>query len=194
VSGTLIEAWASIKSFRRKDGSDDDAQGPGRNAERNFHTRSSQPTTRNRARLILKHLSIRRTTDSPARFCCIGHALMKTHNGLGVAGGITQASGTTERETALACWIGVRRRQGLWRAAARGGFARTVGHPHIAIDGHLSKGDKPRGTAMDWRTTRHPRLCDQPRLPEEHRRGVRVGQGPRSMRSSPSHEPRWQFA
>ena len=37
VDGTLIEAWASIKSFRKKDGGDDDRQGPGRNAERNFH-------------------------------------------------------------------------------------------------------------------------------------------------------------
>src|SRR5271165_2291528 len=37
VDGTLIEAWASIKSFRRKDGSDHDDGGPGRNAERNFH-------------------------------------------------------------------------------------------------------------------------------------------------------------
>jgi hypothetical protein len=33
VDGTLIEAWASIKSFRRKDGNDNDADGPGRNAE-----------------------------------------------------------------------------------------------------------------------------------------------------------------
>src|SRR5918912_216171 len=37
VDGTLIEAWASIKSFRRKDGSDQDGDGPGRNSERNFH-------------------------------------------------------------------------------------------------------------------------------------------------------------
>src|SRR5262249_28719504 len=37
VDGTLLEAWASIKSFRRKDGGDNDAAGPGRNAERNFH-------------------------------------------------------------------------------------------------------------------------------------------------------------
>ena len=37
VDGTLIEAWASIKSFRQKDGGDDDHPGPGRNAERNFH-------------------------------------------------------------------------------------------------------------------------------------------------------------
>ncbi len=37
VDGTLIEAWASIKSFRRKDGGDNDGSGPGRNAERSFH-------------------------------------------------------------------------------------------------------------------------------------------------------------
>ena len=37
VDGTLIEAWASIKSFRRKDGGDNDSEGPGRNAERSFH-------------------------------------------------------------------------------------------------------------------------------------------------------------
>ncbi len=37
VDGTLIEAWASIKSFRSKDGGDNDSEGPGRNAERSFH-------------------------------------------------------------------------------------------------------------------------------------------------------------
>jgi transposase len=44
VDGTLIEAWASIKSFRRKDGKDKDGDGPGRNAERSFHgeTRSNE--------------------------------------------------------------------------------------------------------------------------------------------------------
>ncbi len=36
VDGTLIDAWASMKSFRRKDGSDDEPSGPGRNAERDF--------------------------------------------------------------------------------------------------------------------------------------------------------------
>lgn len=37
VDGTLLDAWASLKSFRRKDGQDSDQDGPGRNAERNFH-------------------------------------------------------------------------------------------------------------------------------------------------------------
>lgn len=50
VDGTLIEAWASIKSFRRKDGGDNDPDGAGRNAERGFHKeKRSNDTTRARA-------------------------------------------------------------------------------------------------------------------------------------------------
>ena len=36
MDGTLIDAWASMKSFRRKDGTDEPPAGPGRNAERDF--------------------------------------------------------------------------------------------------------------------------------------------------------------
>ena len=54
VDGTLIEAWASMKSFRRKDGGDDDAP-PGRNAERDFRgeRRSNATHASARARLPL---------------------------------------------------------------------------------------------------------------------------------------------
>lgn len=162
VDGTLIEAWASIKSFRRKDGSDDDHQGPGRNAERNFHkeTRSNethQSTTDPEARLYKKG------DGQPAKLCYIGHAMMENRNGLAVDGGITQASGTAEREAALAMLDGRtgRRRITLGadkaydvRAFVEDLRARAV-TPHIAIDGHLSKTGKPRATAIDRRTTHH---------------------------------------
>jgi hypothetical protein len=73
VDGTLIEAWASIKSFRRQDGSDDDRPGPGRNAERDFHkekrsNETHQSTTDPDARLYKKG------DGQPARLCYIGHA------------------------------------------------------------------------------------------------------------------------
>lgn len=55
VDGTLIEAWASIKSFRRTDGEDDDPQGPGRNATRDFHKEKRSNETH------------RSTTDPEAR-------------------------------------------------------------------------------------------------------------------------------
>lgn len=163
VDGTLIEAWASIKSFRRKDGSDEDPEGPGRNAERNFHKekRSNEThasTTDPEARLYKKG------DGQPARLCYIGHVLMENRNGLAVDGGVTQASGTAEREAALAM---LDRRKGRRRITLGADKAYDVRQfvedlrersvtPHIAIDGHLSKTGKPRGTAMDRRTTRHP--------------------------------------
>ncbi len=163
VDGTLIEAWASIKSFRRKDGSDDDHQGPGRNAERNFHkekrsNETHQSTTDPEARLYKKG------DGQPARLCYIGHALMENRNGLAVDGGITQASGTAEREAALAM---LDRRTGRRRITLGADKAYDVRQfvedlrersvtPHVAVDGHLSKTGKPRATAIDRRTTRHP--------------------------------------
>jgi hypothetical protein len=71
VDGTLIEAWASIKSFRRKDGGDDDSQGAGRNVERNFHKRSVQ-TRRIRARPTRTRGSTRRATVSQPSFAIWG--------------------------------------------------------------------------------------------------------------------------
>ncbi len=101
VDGTLIEAWASLKSFRRKDGSDNDPEGPGRNAERGFHkeTRSNEThrsTTDPEARLHKKGDS------QPAKLCYLGHALMENRHGLAVDGLVTLATGTAEREAALA--------------------------------------------------------------------------------------------
>ena len=110
VDGTLIEAWASIKSFRRKDGGDDDRQGCGRNAERNFHkekrsNETHQSTTDPEARLYKKG------DGQPAKLCYMGHALMENRHGLAVGGGISQATGTAERETALELIDGRRRRR-----------------------------------------------------------------------------------
>jgi transposase len=162
VDGTLIEAWASLKSFRRKDGGDD-GQGPGRNGERNFHkekrsNETHQSTTDPQARLYKKG------DGQPAKLCYIGHALMENRHGLAVGGGISQATGMAERETALALIDG--RRRGGRRITLGADKAYDVEQfvhdlrdrsvtPHIAIDGHLSKNGTPRKTAVDGRTTRH---------------------------------------
>jgi transposase len=156
VDGTLIEAWASIKSFRRKDGGDDDGPGRGRNSERNFHKekRSNDPE----ARLYKKG------DGQPAKLCYIGHALMENRHGLAVGGGISQATGTAERKTALALIDARRRRRrritlGADKAYDVEQFVHDLRDrsvtPHIAIDGHLSKTGTPRKTAVDGRTTRH---------------------------------------
>ena len=163
VDGTLIEAWASIKSLRRKDGHDDDSQGPGRNAERSFHkekrsNETHRSTTDPDARLYKKG------DGQPAKLCYIGHALMENRHGLAVGGGISQATGTAERETALDLIDGRRHRRrritlGADKAYDVAQFVHDLRErsvtPHIAIDGHLSKTGKPRKTEIDGRTTRH---------------------------------------
>lgn len=162
VDGTLIEAWASMKSFRPKDGGDGDA-GCGRNGERDFHgeTRSNathESTTDPQARLY------RKGNGRESKLCYMGHALMENRNGLVVGGTLTQASGTAEREAALA--MIARHRPGRRRitlgadkaydvAAFVGDLRAGKVTPHIAIDGHLTKTGKRRTTKIDARTTRH---------------------------------------
>jgi transposase len=163
VDGTLIEAWASIKSFRPKDGSDE-PPGPGRNAERNFHgkkhsNQTHESTTDPEAKLY------RKGDGQPAKLCFMGHVLMENRNGLLVAARLDEATGTAEREEALA--LIESRRAGGRRITLGADKAYDVADfvaalrernitPHIAIDGHLTKTGKRRKTAIDARTTRHP--------------------------------------
>jgi IS5 family transposase len=163
VDGTLIEAWASIKSFRSKDGGYNDRPGPGRNAERNFHkekrsNETHQSTTDPEARLYKKG------DGQPAKLCYMGHALMENRHGLAVGGGVSQATGTAEREMALQLIDECRRKGrritlGADKAYDVTQFVHDLRDrsvtPHIAIDGHLSKTGKPRKTALDGRTTHH---------------------------------------
>jgi transposase len=100
VDGTLIEAWASMKSFVPKDGSNPPASGGGRNSERDFHgekrkndTHSS--TTDPDARLF------RKGAGKEAKLCHMGHLMMENRNALIVDARLTEANGTAERTTAL---------------------------------------------------------------------------------------------
>ncbi len=100
VDGTLIEAWASLKSFRPKDGSGE-PPAPGKNGERDFHgeKRSNDThasTTDPDARLL------RKSAGQEAKLCFMGHALMENRNGLVVEACLTRADGHAERLAALA--------------------------------------------------------------------------------------------
>src|SRR6187431_1989926 len=100
VDGTLIEAWASMKSFRPKDGSDNPPEGGGRNAEANFHgqKRSNEThasTTDPDARLY------RKGPGKEAKLSFIGHGLMENRSGLLVDACLTRADGHAERVAAL---------------------------------------------------------------------------------------------
>src|SRR6266849_3589571 len=97
VDGTLIEAWASHKSFRRK------GEGPGPsdgNRAADFHGEkrtndTHQSTTDPDARLYKK------SAGSEAKLADLGHALMENRHGLLVKTHVTRATGTAERDTAF---------------------------------------------------------------------------------------------
>ena len=162
VDGTLIEAWASMKSFRPKGG--DDGGGAGRNAERDFHgekrsNETHESTTDADARLY------RKGNGRESRLCFMGHALMENRNGLVVGGNVTIASGTAEREAALElidrhCPGKRRRTLGADKAYDVTAFVddlrRRKVTPHVAVQDHLSKTGKRRKTRIDGRATRHP--------------------------------------
>lgn len=163
VDGTLIEAWASIKSFRPKDGGGE-PPGPGRNGERDFHgeKRSNEThasTTDPDARLY------RKGNGQSSRMAFMGHVLMENRNGLVVGACLTPASGTAEREAALT--LADRLQRGKRRITLGADKAYDVEDfiaalrerritPHVAVDGHETKTGKRRKTAIDGRTTRHP--------------------------------------
>jgi transposase len=162
VDGTLIKAWASMKSFRPKDGSGEPPT-DGRNGERNFRQekRSNEThasTTDPDAQLY------RKGNGQESRLCYMGHVLMENRNGLVVAATVTQATGTAEREAALALInehkSGERRiTLGADKAYDVEDFVKALRErkvtPHIAIDGHVTKTGKRRKTAIDGRTLRH---------------------------------------
>jgi hypothetical protein len=104
VDGTMVEGWASLKSFQPKDAaerdSNDKPDDPG-NPTVNFHgqkrsNKTHQSTTDEDLRLFKK------TKGSEAKLAYQGHVLMENRNGLVVNATLTCASGTAEREAALA--------------------------------------------------------------------------------------------
>jgi transposase len=153
VDGTLIDAWASHKSFKRKDG--DSHTPPGRNPEVDFkgEQRSNdthESTTDPDARLFKK------SAGDKSRLCHMGHILMENRHGLVVEVEITQASGTAEREAALAM---LKRRDKPGKRITLGadkgydcqafieGCRRLKVTPHVAA--------KDRHSAVDGRVRRH---------------------------------------
>lgn len=156
VDGTLIEAWASIKSFRPKDGSGE-PPAPGRNGERDFHgeKRSNEThasTTDPDARLY------RKGPGQPAKLAYLGHVLMENRHALVVDTRLTRATGTAEREAGLemvAARPGNHRiTLGADKAYDVAGFVADLRDHNVTP--HVAQNTTNRRSAIDGRTTRHP--------------------------------------
>jgi transposase len=157
VDGTLIEAWASQKSFKRKDGSDDGPKGGSRNSEVDFRGKkrrndTHQSTTDPQARLY------RKARGHEAKLAYLGHVVIENRNALVVGCEVTEALGLhMEREAAIRLMGDVPRREratvGGDRAFDTGSFVTAMRAQGVTP--HVAQNDTARRSAIDGRTTRH---------------------------------------
>ena len=157
VDGTLLEAWASPKSFRPKDGSGT-PPGAGRNGERDFHGERRKndthaSTTDPDARLF------RKGPGKEARLSFMGHALMENRNGLIIDAVTTRASGHAERLAALALIEPHADRPRPVTLAADKAYDTADFVMELrerTVTPHVAQNQSGRRSAIDGRTTRHP--------------------------------------
>ncbi len=155
VDGTLIEAWASLKSFVRKDGPPPGDSNGWRNTERDFHgekrkNETHASTTDPDSRLF------RKGAGKEARLCYMGHLMTENRHGLIVDARLTEASGTAERETALDMIddnTGQRSTVGADKNYDTADFVASC--RKRGCTPHVAQNDTNRRSAIDTRTTRH---------------------------------------
>ena len=156
VDGTLIEAWASQKSFRPKDDSDKDgADFHGQTRSNDTHASTSDPDSR----------LYRKAAGREAKLCYMGHATMENRHGLAVAGIVTHANGTAERRAAEQMLEEKRKQAGrpitvgadkAYDTSDHGTALRDAGvRPHVTQNNATTKTGRQRKSAIDGRTTRH---------------------------------------
>jgi transposase len=158
VDGTLIEAWASHKSFKPKDEMPQRIEGcvKTKNPEVDFHNKkrcneTHASTTDPDARLYKK------SAGSAAKLGFLAHALMENRNGLVVATALTLATGTAEREAALAMVGKISGSKRVTLGADKGydtaDFVQSLREMNVTP--HVAQNDTNRLSAIDDRTTRH---------------------------------------
>jgi transposase len=171
VDGTLIQAWASQKSFQPKTGApppadnDEPPASPplgGRNADRDW--RGQKRGNETHASKTDPDARLARKSDGQSSILAYaGHVLMENRNGLVADACLTHASGTAERDAALSMldrWEG---KQRITLGADKGydvtAFVMALRDrqvtPHVAADRRVSKHGVQRHSEIDGRTTRH---------------------------------------
>ncbi len=155
VDGTLIEAWASHKSFKPKDQSDSDEGGSNpsvdfRRQRRTNDTHASR--TDPEARLYKK------SKGAESRLCYMGHLMIDNRQGLATNACVTIASGTAGREAAVQMAGEIPGRGRVTLAADKGYDTRDCIRKlrDRNITPHVAQNDTNRRSAIDRRTTRHP--------------------------------------
>jgi transposase len=167
VDGTLVQAWASMKSFRPKEPPNNDGEDEGgRNAPTDFRGQkrsndTHRSTTDADARLY------RKGPGMEARLCFIGHGLMENRSGLIVDARLTRVSGHAERLAALDMVQHVADRPcavtlGADRGYDAADFVEELRGMHVRP--HVAQNVSGRRSAIDKRTTRHPGYAKSQRI------------------------------
>jgi transposase len=196
VDGTLIEAWASMKSFQPKDGSGPPAD-PGRNGDQDFRgqkrsNETHQSVTDPDARLY------RKGDSQPAKLCYLGHVLMENRNGLIVDAELTQATGWAERAAAEAMieTTAPAGRMTLGADKAYDAAAHVANLRQLGVTPHVAQNTSNRRSAIDGRTTRHPGYtvsqCIRKRI-EEPFGWMKAAAGFRQTKHRGRDRVRWMF-
>jgi IS5 family transposase len=158
VDGTLIEAWASLKSFRPKDGPHDDPPAAGgRNAEADFHGKRRSNETHASATDPDARL-YRKGTGKEAKLSFMGHGLMENRSGLLVDACLTRADGHAERVAALhMIEPRAERPRAVTLGADKGYDAEDFVNElrSMRVRPHVAQNTSGRRSAIDGRTTRH---------------------------------------
>lgn len=158
VDGTLVEAWASMKSFRPRD--DEDGGGDnaaGRNAPADFRGEKRSNAT-HASRTDPDAMLYKKGPGMEAKLCFIGHGLMENRSGLIVDARLTRVSGHAERLAALEMIEPHAGRPGAITLGADRGYdaADFVEElREINVRPHVARNTNGRRSAIDGRTTRH---------------------------------------
>ena len=157
VDGTLIEAWAGQKSFKRKDQPPEPPSEGSRNPSVDFHGENRANET-HQSITDAECRQFKKSKGAAAQLCYMGHVLMENRNGLVIKPSVTQASGTAERDAAVDM---VQAIPGSRRVTLGGDknydvhkFVDTL--RSLNVTPHVAQNDTNRRSAIDGRTTRHP--------------------------------------
>ncbi len=157
VDGTLVEAWASLKSFKPKGSKEDDGQGGGRNAPADFRGEKRSNDT-HESTTDPDAMLYRKGPGMEAKLCFIGHGLMENRSGLIVDTRLTRVSGHAERLAALEMIEPLAGRpRAITLGADRGYDAADFVEElrTFAVRPHVAQNTNRRRSAIDGRTTRH---------------------------------------
>jgi hypothetical protein len=197
VDGTLVEAWASMKSLKPKNEDSDPPASGGRNEEVDFrgekrsnqtHASTSDPDA----------MLYRKGSGMEAKLCFIGHALMENRNGLFVEARLTKVSGRAERLAALDMIEPRADRPDAITLGGDKGFDSAdfvMELREINVTAHIAR-NTTRRSAIDGRTTRHPGYAASQRIRKRIEEGfgwIKPIAGLRKTKYRGLEKVRWAF-